>query len=104
MHSLGTTHRSQGRYVEAAKIEEEVTDKMRRVLREEHPDTLETLQGLALVYQSQQDTPMRSTFSKRRYNNRGGYRERSILTLYWACTTPRGRRNYREVTVMLSVV
>jgi hypothetical protein len=40
MHNLAFTYQAQGRNADAARIQEEVLEKERRILREEHPHTL----------------------------------------------------------------
>ena len=53
MHNLALTYQAQGRNADAAKIQEEVLEKSRGILGEEHPDTLSTLHNLASTYQAQ---------------------------------------------------
>ena len=40
MHALALTYQAQGRNADAARIQEQVLEKRRRVQGEEHPDTL----------------------------------------------------------------
>jgi Flp pilus assembly protein TadD len=56
MHNLASTYQSQGNMEEAARLEKEVLEKRRRILGEEHPDTLATMHSLASTYQSQGKT------------------------------------------------
>jgi tetratricopeptide (TPR) repeat protein len=54
MHNLASTYWSQGKLVEAAALGEEVLEKNRRILGEQHPDTLSTVHNLASTYWSQE--------------------------------------------------
>jgi tetratricopeptide (TPR) repeat protein len=49
MHALALTYQAQGRKADAARIQEEVLEKRRRILGEEHPDTLAAMHDLALT-------------------------------------------------------
>ena len=53
MHALALTYQAQGRNADAARIQEEVLEKQRRILGEEHPHTLTAMHALALTYQAQ---------------------------------------------------
>ena len=53
MHALALTYQAQGRNADAAKIQEEVLEKRKRILGEEHPHTLTTMHALASTYQAQ---------------------------------------------------
>jgi hypothetical protein len=50
MAYLAWTYLQQGRTAEAVKLEEEVLEKRRRILGEEHPHTLTTINTLASAY------------------------------------------------------
>ena len=52
MAELATTYHAQGRYEEAEKIYMEVLGLQRDALGEKHPDTTETMYGLANSYRS----------------------------------------------------
>ena len=53
MHNLGWTYMQQGRAAEAATLQEEVLEKRRRILGEEHPDTLRAMNNLGWTYLQQ---------------------------------------------------
>jgi Flp pilus assembly protein TadD len=53
MHNLASTHKSQGRWKEAEELMMQVVETRKRVLGQEHPDTLTSMHNLALTYQSQ---------------------------------------------------
>ena len=50
---LGVSYRQQGRWKEAEELELRVMEVMRRVLGEEHPDTLTSMSNLATTYHEQ---------------------------------------------------
>jgi len=50
MNNLANTYRDQGGTGEAAALQEEVLQKRRRILGEEHPDTLASMNNLANTY------------------------------------------------------
>jgi hypothetical protein len=47
------TYQDQGKLVDAAQLQEKVLEARRRIQGEEHPDTLTTMDNLALTYQDQ---------------------------------------------------
>lgn len=47
MNNLANTLDKQGQLDEAAKMKKEVVEKMRRILGEEHPDTISAMNNLA---------------------------------------------------------
>ena len=53
MNNLAVTYRAQGRTGEAARLQEEVLEKRRRILGDDHPDTLTTMNNLASTYRDQ---------------------------------------------------
>ena len=53
MENLVSTYRGQGRDAEAARVYEEVLEKSRRIMGEEHPQTLVTMHNLALTCREQ---------------------------------------------------
>ena len=53
MSALALTNYAQGRYADATMIQEEVSEKRRQILGNEHPDTLAAMYALALTYQAQ---------------------------------------------------
>ena len=53
MRALAWTYQAQGRNADAAQILEEVLEKRRRILGDEHPHTLTAKHALALTYQAQ---------------------------------------------------
>ena len=53
MANLAVTYSDQGRTDEAAVLQEEVLQKRRRILGEEHPNTLTSMANLAVTYRDQ---------------------------------------------------
>ena len=53
MANLAATYRNQGRWDEAEKLDVQVMKTRKRVLKEEHPDTLTSMANLAATYRSQ---------------------------------------------------
>jgi len=53
MNNLASVYASQGRNEEAEKLHVKTLEILRRVLGEEHPDTLGSMNNLASVYASQ---------------------------------------------------
>jgi Tetratricopeptide repeat len=53
MANLASTLRNQGKWEDAAKLEEEVMEARIRLLGKEHPDTLTVMANLALTLQDQ---------------------------------------------------
>ena len=53
MNNLAETYRAQGRTGDAARLHEEVLEKSRRILGDDHPDTLTTMNNLAETYRAQ---------------------------------------------------
>jgi Tetratricopeptide repeat len=50
MANLASTYRNQGRWKEAEKLEAQVMEMRKRVLGEEHPDTLTSMNNLAFTW------------------------------------------------------
>ncbi|KAH0544448.1 hypothetical protein GP486_008515 [Trichoglossum hirsutum] len=53
MANLASTYRNQGRWKEAEELEVQVMKTRKRVLGEEHPDTLTSMANLAFTFRSQ---------------------------------------------------
>jgi YD repeat-containing protein len=53
MRNLATTYNGQGRLKEAEELEVQVMQMSKRVLSDEHPDTLLSMRNLATTYNSQ---------------------------------------------------
>jgi hypothetical protein len=53
MNNLALTYSNQGRWKEAEELEMQVMEIMKRVLSDEHPDTLTSMHNLAFMLQSQ---------------------------------------------------
>ncbi|MDI1492405.1 MAG: hypothetical protein OHK93_003619 [Ramalina farinacea] len=53
MANLASTYRNQGRWKEAEELEVRVMETRKRVLGEEHPDTLTSMANLAFTIKSQ---------------------------------------------------
>jgi len=52
-HALSLFYRQQGRFTDAAQLEEQISEKRRRILGDEHPETLRSMSHLALIYTRQ---------------------------------------------------
>ena len=52
MENLASTYRNQGRWKEAEDLELQVIDGRLKVLGAEHPDTLSTMDSIAMIKQS----------------------------------------------------
>jgi len=53
MANLASTYRHQGRWKEAEELDVQVVEKRKRVLGQEHPDTLTSMNNLAWTLKSQ---------------------------------------------------
>ncbi|OCK77107.1 hypothetical protein K432DRAFT_129195 [Lepidopterella palustris CBS 459.81] len=53
MANLASTYRNQGRWKKAEELEVQVIETRKRVLGEEHPDTLISMNNLAFTFKSQ---------------------------------------------------
>jgi tetratricopeptide (TPR) repeat protein len=51
--NLAMSYHKQGKWTEAARLDESVLEKMKRILGDEHPDTLRTMGNLARTYRKQ---------------------------------------------------
>ena len=53
MYALAVTYQAQGRNADASQIQEEVLEKERQILGDEHPNTLKAIGNLASTYWNQ---------------------------------------------------
>jgi hypothetical protein len=53
MANLAATYQSQGRWTEAEELEVQAMETRKRVLGQEHPDTLTSMANLASMYRGQ---------------------------------------------------